>query len=198
MSLKKLLVLSIALALGTVACGDSAEEQLLEQILESGDSGISDVEIDNDGGEFNITVEGEDGEDISISSQSDDDGFSMTVEGEDGETMTIGGGDVPEGMETPIPSGGSVLQSFSSDTDLSVVLEYPATSFDELVSLYDATFDGPGISRSESSFTSDDGTMRSVNWISDDGSLRVSVNDCYSASSGELDGVCLNVFESGS
>ena len=192
----KLIALVIALVVAVAACGgQSAEEALLEQILESGDNGITDLDIDTDNGGFNISVEGEDGQDINITSQDDDGSFNMTIEGEDGETFTFGGGEVPDGMQTPIPDGGSVTGSYTSDSDRSVSLEYDRSMFDELVAVYDAAFGGDDVSRSESSYTTDDGTVRNVGWYNNDTGANVSVSDCYSISTGELSSVCLTIYE---
>ena len=192
----RIFALLFALVLTAAACGGSAEDELLEQILESGNDGISDLDIDTDTGELNITFEGEDGEEVNVVSQGDDGEFSMTIEGEDGETMTFGGGTVPDGMVTPIPDGGKVVQSYSSDSDRSVSVEFSAAMYDELVTLYDGVFDGTeGVSRTESSYTTDDGTIRTVGWYGGNGSTNVTVSDCYTISSGELDSVCVTIYE---
>lgn len=191
----KLFALLFALILAAAACGDSAEEQILEQLLEGNDE-ISDLDINTDNGEFSLTIEGEDGEDINIASQGEDGEFNMTIEGEDGETFTFGGGEVPDDMETPIANGGTVVSSFSSETDRSVSVEYDSGMFDQLVSMYDGIFDGDDISRSESSYSTDDGTVRSVSWWSSDSYTNVSVSDCYSISSGQLTSVCATIYES--
>ncbi len=191
----RLFALMVVLVLVAAACGDSAEEQILEQILESGNDGISDLDINTDDGEFNISIEGEDGEDINIVSQGEDGSFNMTVEGEDGETFTIGGGEVPDDLQTPVADGGNVTSTFSSNTDRSVGIEYPENRFDELVSMYDGIFSGDSVSRSESSYSTDEGTIRSVNWWDSDSNANVTVSDCYSISSGQLTSVCVNIFE---
>lgn len=195
----KLLILLIALVLAIAGCGgQSAEEQVLEQILESGDSGISDIDIDSDSGEVNISIEGEDGGDISISGSGDDDDFSMVIEGEDGEVMTFGSGEIPEGLLVPVPDGGNVTATFTSGEDISVTLEYPGAMFDELVQTYDGVLGGDDVQRNESTFSSDDGTMRSVNWYANDASILVSVADCYSTTSGDLESVCVTINQTGS
>jgi hypothetical protein len=191
-----LLALALVLGLVATACGgQTAEEQILEQILENSGEGVSDIDLDTDSGDFNMTVEGDDGETINITGQDDDGTFNMTVEGEDGETITIGGGEVPEGMQTPIADGGAVTQTYTTDNERSVALEYPASMFDNLVSLYDGAFGGDDVARSESSYTTDDGTVRSVNWYDSEANTNVTVSDCYSLSSGELDSICVNIYE---
>ena len=195
----KALVLLIALVLTVAACGgQSAEEELLEQLLESGDSGISDIDIDSDTGEINISVEGEDGGDVSISGSGDDDDFSMVIEGEDGEVMTFGTGDLPEGLVVPVQDGGKIIHTLTSGEDISAMLEYPGSEFDQLVSLYDGAISGEDVQRSESTFSSDDGINRTVNWYTGDLSVWVSVADCYSTSTGDLESVCVTINQSGS
>jgi hypothetical protein len=195
----KALVLLIALVLTVAACGgQSAEEELLEQLLESGDSGISDIDIDPDSGEINISVEGEDGGDVSISGSGEEDDFSMVIEGEDGEVMTFGTGDLPEGLLVPVPDGGKIIQTLTSGEDIMAMLEYAGSEFDQLVSVYDGAMGGSDVQRNESTFSNEDGTVRSVNWYADNLSLFVTVADCYSTSNGELESVCLTINQSGS
>ncbi|MCP4964939.1 MAG: hypothetical protein GY926_06860 [bacterium] len=193
---ERLLVTLFALMLLAAACGgQSAEEALLEEILENSGEDIGDIDINTDDGNFNINVEGEDGEDINITGGGDDDEFSITVEGEDGETMTFGGGEVPDGVKSPIPDGGTVASTFSTGEDISVSLTYPGTSFDELVSFYDDRLDASDDERFESSFTTEDGTFRSVVWSGADGDWTVNVSDCIGIN-GDLDSVCVSIFES--
>ena len=71
----------------------------------------------------------------------------MVIEGEDGDVMTFGTGDLPEGLLVPVADGGSVLQTFTSGDDVSAVLEYPSSMYDELVSLYDAALGSDDIQR---------------------------------------------------
>lgn len=199
--MKRLVIVISALLLLTAACGGkSAEEQLLEEIMENSgeDIGDLDIDLDEDGEGFSISVEGEDGEDISISGGGDDEDFSMTVEGEDGEVMTIGGGEVPDDLTVPYPDGGSVMNSFSSQSDVSVTLQYPNNDFDSLVSFYDGELDAGSddIDRNESSFTSEDGTFRNVFWSSSSGDWTVNVSDCYGLV-GDLDSACVTIFQSG-
>ncbi len=192
----RFIALLFVLVLTAAACGGSAEDELLEQILESGNDGISDIDIDSDTGELNISFEGEDGEEVNVVSQGEDGEFSMTIEGEDGETFTFGGGEVPDGMVTPIADGGTVVQSYSSDSDRSVSVEYSAGMYEQLVTMYDGVFDGvDNVSRTESSYTTEDGTIRTVGWYGGNGSTNVTVSDCYTISSGQLDSVCVTIYE---
>ena len=120
----------------------------------------------------------------------------MTVEGEDGEVMTFGGGEVPDDLTVPYPGGGEVTGTFSSENDVTVALIYPQAEFDSLASFYDDALkpDSDDVDRSESSFSTEDGTQRSVFWISSDGDFQVSVTDCYGLG-GEFDSVCVNIYE---
>jgi hypothetical protein len=196
---KSLFIVIIALVMLTAACGGkSAEEQLLEEIMENSGEDIGDVDIsvDEEGENFSINVQGEDGEDISISGSGDDETFEMTVEGEDGEVMTFGGGEVPDDLTVPYPPGGDVTGTFSSETDVTVALMYPRNEFDSLVSFYDDALKSGSddVERTESSFSSEEGDQRSVFWFSSNGDFQVSVTDCYGLE-GELDSACVSIFE---
>jgi len=199
MHIKRLVIVASALVVFTAACGgQSAEEALLEEIMESSgeDIGDLDINLDEDGEGFSISVEGEDGEDVSISGSGDDETFEMTVEGEDGEVMTFGGGEVPDDLTVPVPGGGEVTATFSSESDVTVALMYPQNEFDSLVSFYDDALnpDSDDVQRNESTFSGDDGTTRSVFWNASEGGWQVSVTDCYGLE-GELDSVCVNIYE---
>lgn len=224
MKIARLVVVFFALMLLAAACGgQSAEEALLEQILESSGEDIGNIDVNTDDGDFSISVEGEDGEDINITGSGDDEDFSMTIEGEDGENINItgsgddddfsftiegedgetfsyGGGEIPEGMQLPIADGGKVGSVMTSNEDMMVQLYYPATAFDQLVSFYDSQLnaDSDEISRFESSYGSDDDTIRSVSWSPDSGEWDVSVSDCFGLESGELDSACVMLFEESS
>ncbi len=91
----------LAIALAASGCGNIAEnlgERALEEAVEAGieaeDGGNVEIDIDGDSG--SITIEGEDGEKVSISGEADDEGGSFKIEGEDGETFEINGGDDAE------------------------------------------------------------------------------------------------------
>ena len=198
MRLSKILLSLVVLMTVAAGCGGSSpEEALVEEILERSGDGVGDVDISNDGDDFDMTITGEDGETISVSGSGDEDDFSMVIEGEGGDVMTFGGGEIPEGLVTPIPDGGSVVSSMQLEGDLSVSVEYDKSRFDELVATFDSLMGGDDVNRFESSSSTDDGTIRSVSWTAGDGNQWVSVSDCYSMSSGELDAVCLNVAEYG-
>jgi hypothetical protein len=196
----RIVIVISALALVAAACGgQSAEEELVERILESGGEDIGDVDIDTGGdGEFSINIQGEDGEDISVTGSGDDEDFEITVEGDEGETMTFGGGDIPDGLTVPVPDGGEVTMSLASAQDISVALQYPQSDYDRVVSFYDGTFDSDSdsVDRYESTYSTEDGTVRSVNWNESDYDWTVTVSDCFGSASGEMDAVCVTVYQS--
>ncbi len=201
MNKSRLFIVVSAFALLVTACGgQSAEEELLEQILENSGEDIGDIDIDTGSGDgdFSINIQGEDGEEISVSGGGDDENFEITVEGEDGETMTFGGGEIPEDLSVPVPDGGEVTMSLTSGQDISVALQYPPSEFDRIIQFYDSNFDvdSDSIDRFESSYSTEDGTVRSVNWNESDYGFTVTVSDCYGSSSSELDAVCVSVFQS--
>jgi hypothetical protein len=121
----------------------------------------------------------------------------MVIEGGDGETITFGTGEIPEDMTTPIADGGDVTSTFTADGQMTVMVQYPQSMFDQLVATYDGHFTGDGVNRYESSSNTDDGNVRTVTWVSDDGNASVTVSDCYSIDSDGLDAVCVAVFEGG-
>lgn len=194
MRIRTIAIATGAFMLVAAGCGgNSVEDKIAEQVLE-GNEGVSNVDIDSDSGDFNMSIEGEDGETINVSGSGDDEEFNMTIEGEDGETMTIGGGEIPEGMVTPLPEGGDVMSTLSASGMISVAIEYPASMFDELVEMYDGVFSGD-TQRFESSSPDGDGTQRAVTWMSADGGRQVTVADCESMGSGNADAVCVSVME---
>jgi hypothetical protein len=161
----------IAVALLAAACGGAGEvvnEQLLESI-----EGVENVEINQDDGSFEITIE------------------------EDGESITIGGGEIPEGLTVPVPSGGDVVGAASSDTDISVSLMFPGDQYDDLVAQYQSWADGSGeeVAKSESTYDSDGTEIRNVSWSTNSGSVFVTVSDCISVESGEFDSACVTIYE---
>ena len=161
----------VTFALLAAGCGGAAEivnEQLLESI-----EGVENVEIDQDSGEFEITIE------------------------QDGESITIGGGEVPAGLSVPVVDGGQVTGSASSDTNISVSLMYPGDQFDALVADYQAWADGSGleVQKTESTFESDGDEIRNVSWSTNDGSVFVTVADCIDIDSGEFDSSCVTIYE---
>lgn len=199
---RMVMVISAFMLLLAACGGQSAEEALLEEILENSE-GIGDIDIDTGGGgdgDFSINIQGEDGEDISFSGSGDDEDFQFTVEGEDGETMSFGGGEIPEELSVPVPDGGEVTMSLTSDQDISVALQYPQNEFDRIVSFYDETFDSDSdsVDRYESSYSTEDGTVRSVNWNESGYGWTVTVSDCFSGASGEMDAICVTVYQTGS
>ena len=113
--------LAAAALLFVAGCGgsDPAEEAAnqLEQAIEAAGDGSVAVDIGDDGS------------------------VAIQVEGEDG-SMVIGGGDVPDGFPIPVPDGGQVISSFTGSSDSgsgsSVVMQYPAGSYDDLVSTFEA------------------------------------------------------------
>jgi hypothetical protein len=153
------------------ACGD-ASEVLNEQLLE-GIEGVENVEINEEDGTFEITVE------------------------EDGETITIGSGDIPEGLTVPVADGGEVVASTSGDRGISVSLTYPGDRFDDLVATYQSWADGSGldVQKTETTYESEGNELRNVAWSTGDGSVYVALAGCVGMESGEYDSACVNIYE---
>lgn len=196
----RLLIVFAALLLLVAACGGkSAEEELLEQILENSGEDIGDVDLNlGDGdGDFNLNVTGDDGEDISITGGGDDEDFSITVEGEDGETMTFGGGDIPDGLDLPVADGGEVVSSLTSNDEMFVSLQYPGGDYDQLVSFYDSQLNAASdaVEKSETSFTTEDGTFRNVYYGPSNGdNWTVTIGDCMMGEPG----ICVTLIQGSS
>ncbi|MDX1448398.1 MAG: hypothetical protein R3246_04980 [Acidimicrobiia bacterium] len=108
-------------ALVSVACG-SAAETIAEQAAEQSGGGDVDVEFDSDGDAISYDVETEDG--------------SASVD--------VGSGDLVEGFPVPVPDGGDVLFSGSSDmggtVGYSATISYPAGDYERLVDFYTEQF----------------------------------------------------------
>lgn len=190
----------------------------MEQLLESSGGDVGNVDVGGSGDDFDMTIEGENGETINISGSGEGDDFDVTVEGddgsasfsgsgddgtitiegEDGETMTIGGGEIPASLQIPVPDGGDVVSTIESGSDVTVSLVYPIASHDAIVAFYDNTLNAGSddVTRSESTFSSDDGEIHSVFWTdSASSSWTVTLGTCYGVNSGELDGTCLTIYQ---
>ncbi len=192
----------LAVVLVMAACGgQSAEEELLEQIFENAGEDIGNVDINTDGDDFSINIEGEDedGGNFSITGGGDDEDFEVTIEGEDGDTLVFGGGNIPDDLQIPIPPGGDVLSSIESGADVSVTLTYPGSDFESIVSFYDSELnpDSDDVERFETSFSSDDGQFESVAWSAADGGWHVNLSTCAISGGSGLDGACLSIFQTG-
>lgn len=141
--MRRSIVLIGILALVASACGAAAEnvaENLAERALESEGGGNVDLDIDEESGEVSVQMESGDGSG----------------------SLTIGGGELPDGFPIPVPDGGEVMSTFSSETEegtsYSVTISYPADRYEELASFYEDWIDGQAddVQKSETSgeFTS--------------------------------------------
>jgi hypothetical protein len=190
----------LALVLVMAACGgQSAEEELLEQIFENAGEDIGNIDINTDGDDFTINIEGEDedGENFSITGGGDDGDFEFTIEGEDGETLTFGGGTIPDNLQIPIPDGGDVQSSIEGDGTVIITLIYPGSEFGNIVAFYDSQLnpDSDEVDRFETSFTSDEGQFDTVGWNATDGGWNVNLSTCSVDTDGNLDQACLTIFQ---
>ncbi len=119
------LVPFIALALVASACGNIAEniaEEAIERGLESEGGGNVEIDLDSDG-EGTIEIQSDDGD----------------------STISMGGGELPDGLEIPIPDGyevvGSSTLSSGGQTYVSTTLQYPVSDAEDLVAFYADYFD---------------------------------------------------------
>ncbi len=153
----------LVFALSMTGCGALAEEAI-EQAIEA-DSGES-VEIDFDGDDGTLTIEGENGEEFSIDVDEDGDGGSvMSSTDEDGNTFEMVTGEgLPDNWPTelPVPPGTIVSSTMMSENDdriLTLVTEVDdaATAHDEYV---DQLTSNGFTTGSTSSFESDSQTSK--------------------------------------
>lgn len=108
----------LLLALSVTGCGALAEE-VIEQAIEA-DSGES-VEIDFDGDDGTLSIEGENGEEFSIDVDEDGDGSAvMSSTDEDGNTFEMVTGEgIPDDWpgELPVPPGNIVASTVMTEND---------------------------------------------------------------------------------
>jgi len=122
MRFKRTMVLLSAMTLALSACsGEDIAGNIAEEVLE-GQEGVGDVEIDENNGSIVIEVEDEDG----------------------GGSAVIGGGEVPDDFPIPVPDGGNVNFSSSTDQGTSLNITYPVSEYDSLVATYQSFADGVG------------------------------------------------------
>jgi hypothetical protein len=165
----------LLLAVAVAACGgESVSENLAEQAIER--AGGGDVDIDIDEG---------------------DDGFQASVETEDG-SMTVGGGEIPEALEIPVPSGGDVMTTLSDSTMANVQLSWPRSEYESLVAFYEdwVADQSEEFSKSTSSYESGGQTMRTTSWTGDGGRTSIIVADCFSLQ-GDDDVSCVTLTQQG-
>jgi hypothetical protein len=118
----RIIVLLAAMTLALSACsGGDIAGNIAEEVLE-GQEGVGDVEIDENNGSVQIEVQDEDG---------------------DG-SVIIGGGQIPDDFPIPVPDGGTVAMSISSEEGSSLTVSYPISEYDSLVSTYQRFVDDTG------------------------------------------------------
>lgn len=157
-------------ALVVSACS-SPGEIASEQILENIE-GVDDVDINTDTGEINFETE----------------------EG----SFSFGGGEVPEELDIDVAPGGEVLADFVANDAVSVTLQYPVDSFDDVTGFYESwtASSGDEWSHSSQSFDSADGvTMRSESWVTDGYSVLVSNCQASTETSGETLATCVTLLQ---
>lgn len=167
--MRRIALVVSALVILVSAC-QAASEQLTEQIIEQ-QVGVNDVDIDQNSGQ--VSVETDEG------------------------SIVIGGGEIPDGFPIPAPDGYEVRAAFTSDSEGSVALAYPADRFDELVSFYEGWTSSHGSDWNSSTQTYDlaDGTtIRNLNWNNDE--MNIGVVDCTSIEGDGLE-VCVNLLQFG-
>ncbi len=175
---KTLVGVSVVVALVAVGCGgDSISENIAENIIENQLEGDGEVDINFDDG---------------------DGSFEVNVTTAEGESISIGGGEVPDSLEVDVPSGGDVMQSIESNDVVMVMLSWPQSEFDSIVSFYDNWVGNQptDFDKQTSTIETSDGTVRTVNWWGGEPGISISISDCYSLDSDGLDAVCVTVTDS--
>jgi hypothetical protein len=173
---KTLFTMAALCALVAAACGggESLAENLTERAIEGAGGGNVDVEFDEDGEDFEVNVQTDEG------------------------SITIGGGEIPDGLDVPVPDGGDVQSSMALNDDITVSVAWSGSEYERLVSFYEDWTGAQDMEfeKNSSTFESDDGVLRNTSWYSSDRNTIISVGDCYSIESGELDDVCVNISRS--
>jgi hypothetical protein len=172
---KTLVCLSVIVTLVGAACGgDTISENLAENLLENELGGDVDINIDGDGDDPQINIETDEG------------------------SISIGGGSIPDELTVAVPSGGNVTTSFVTDGEVAVVLQWPLSEFDSLVSFYDDwTGQQPtDFAKNELTFTNADGvTVRNLNFYSSETEVTIGITECPTGD-GDERATCVNILES--
>jgi len=174
---RRIAVLMAVFSLLVAACGaasDKAAEQLAEELIEA--SGGGDVSVDVSG----------DGDDMTIEMETDEGSFSMGS-----------GGDVPEGLEIPVPDGGDVMSTMTAEEGIMATLSYEGSRYDEITGFYDDWTANAGGDWDRQSFNMESGgeTARTTMWVLDSGEQSISVADCGEMVEGEGNAVCVTLIQ---
>jgi len=171
----RITILSLVAMLTLSACGavpERAAEEIIEQAAESNGDDLGDVDTDFD-----------------------DEG-SLTIESDEG-TVSVGANvDIPDSLSVPVPSGAVAVNVFTDDTDTMVSLTSDQ-GFDEVVEFYEdwASSVDPALETSFMEYTTDNGVIKTMTWLDDPGTIAVTAAICFSVETGELDDVCITIFE---
>jgi hypothetical protein len=161
-------ILVLGLMEAATGCGKAAEvvteqvaEQIAEQAIEQDTGGDVDIEMSDEGG-------------------------MIQVETDEG-TATYGGGEIPEDIDVPFPNNGKVMMSATTDTESTVMVQYPGAEFEEIASFYRDWADGSGIEFEH--MTLNMSGVQSEAWTGE--TITVSVQTCPTEDGQE--GVCVFV-----
>jgi len=182
---KILIALLAVLALVATACGAAADkisekaaEQATEKILEASGGGDVNVDVSGDGEDATIKVETEDG------------------------SMSFGAGtEMPDGLEIPVPDGGTVQTAISGTDGILVALFYDQDRYDEIIAFYEdwTASTGDDWQKQSLDMSTDEGKIRNTLWVQDSGDDAVTVGDCTAMGSDtmEINAVCVSVSQGG-
>lgn len=180
---RMMIALVVVLALVAAACGAAADkiseeaaQQIAEKAIEQSGGGDVDVDVSGEGDDATVKVETEDG------------------------SMSFGSGsEMPEGLEIPVPDGGTVQAAFSGSDGIMASLYYDQGRYDEIIAFYEDWTANTGDEWQKQSFdmTGDDGTIRNTMWIkdTDEANMAITVGDCPAMGSDDTDAnaVCVSV-----
>jgi len=201
--MRRIKLIAIVAGLGVMIAGcavKSDEADLIERILESGGEDTGNVPINTNGSDFNPNMGGADIGNPPINTNSGEfnltmgSEFNLTMDDEDGGTYTGRGGEMPETVQLLVPGGREVTTSFSTETEIGVTISYSGDQYHQLVAFYDSQLNpqSDDVDRSETSFTTEEGTFRNVFWTAQDGNWNVTVGDCIGL---EPDSTCVTIFQ---
>jgi len=139
--------------------------------------------------------------DVSVDVSGNGDDATVKVETEDG-SMSFGvGTEMPEGLDIPVPDGGTVQTSITTSDGVMASLFYDQGRYDEIIGFYEDWTASTGDDWQKQSFdvSSDGETIRTTMWLPDEGNNAISVADCPGAGTEttEFNSVCVSVSQGG-
>jgi len=157
--------LALLLVVPLTGCAKAAEkvsEKVAEKAIENASGGNANVDLSNNGGTVKV----------------------QTDQG----SATYGGGEIPDSIDVPFPSGGTVMVSTEASTGASVMVQYDGGNFDDIVATFQNWVDNS--SDQYEPVSVDAGGVRTQSWSSE--TTTIGVQTCGS-DSGSMDSICVYV-----